>query len=127
MQCNSCGASIPAGAKHCPLCGAPVFTPGPYQESVSLPPPSPPDGNTWANSYNSRPFSEMPPPTSPNSPPDWMMAPGSYNPSPPAGSPPNAYGQPAYTPYYASTQQPPYTMPQPPLPPPLQQRPPGGR
>lgn len=99
MQCSSCGALLPPGAKHCPLCGAPVSIPGSFQESASLPPATQPDKTMTAGPY--------------------------YDPRSPQYSSPTAYGQPPYaaSAYSANPQQAPYSMPQSPLPPPIQQPP----
>src|SRR2546421_1510624 len=99
MQCSSCGAVLPPGAKHCPACGVPAFHPSAFQESVSLPPS--PDLHSARTIPGYTPSVEIgSAPPDPSS--ERTMRAGAYPP------PVNNYGPPAY--------------PQSPLPPPAQQQ-----
>src|SRR5438552_15321473 len=135
MQCNSCGSTLPPGARHCPNCGAPTVNTGPYQEATS---PSPllqtgsqPDRPYPADVNDRGPFQEAMAPPPPSTQQERIVLPGSYNPDsfqesasspqpgsqpdrtmlagpytpPPASSSPNVYGPSAYPPPPA---QPPY-------------------
>ena len=116
MQCTSCGATIPPGAKHCPSCGTPVYDASAFQET-SRPSPQFPSGQTPpGGSYAPGTYQEaVLPPT--NSSSDRTVQAGSSQPGSSMVPPPNSYGQPSYPPQppYAAPQQPsqpPYVAPQ---------------
>src|SRR5712692_2872416 len=112
MQCNSCGADIPVGARHCPSCGAPVFAPGSSQPDRTMP----------ANAYIPGSFQETASPAAGLQPEQTFPAnPAGFS-STPASVP---YGQAGYpsppvqqAPLYLGAQPPslPYVMPPPVLP-----------
>ncbi len=148
MQCTSCGATIPPGAKHCPSCGTPVYDASAFQET-NRPSPQLPSGQTPpAGSYTPGTYQETVLPQA-NPPLERTVQGNPSQPGSPMMPPPNPYsygqsgqsGQPSYTPPpqsaqspYAAPQQPPMyagspppsfnqqpTLPfQPPTPPPAQ-------
>ncbi len=72
MQCTSCGAALPTGAKHCPNCGAPIPAPtsnyDPFQETVpNFPGYQPGEAIPGIDPYNAA-HPQQPVPSSP----DWQ-------------------------------------------------------
>ena len=132
MQCTSCGATIPPGAKHCPSCGTPVYNPGAFQETVRSSPNLPSHQENTPNAYTPGTFQEAS--SSPTSPPSQQ----SYaQPMYPVAQPQSSY--PAYVPpttaqtpaqqqpLFASGSQPAYNQPPPSVFPAAQPAPPPQR
>ncbi|HLZ80655.1 MAG TPA: hypothetical protein VKP04_03425 [Ktedonobacteraceae bacterium] len=127
MQCNSCGTTLPPGARNCPACGTAVFASSPTEKTFLSSPGSPqPEDTPSAPSYPPGTFQEsigLPPGAQPGQPANSFQA-GSYPSGQSAVPLQNPYEQPGYPPaqqppLYLDAQQPQqpfYTpTPQPPL------------
>src|SRR5450759_4092195 len=117
MQCNSCGATLPPGARNCPMCGTATFASSPTEKTFLSSPGSPVE-DTVPGTYPPGTFQESVPPP-PAAQPGSSFQAGSYAPTQSATPLPLPYGppgQPGYPPvqqppFYSGPQQPPYIPP----------------
>jgi hypothetical protein len=134
MQCKSCGATLPSGARNCPACGTAVSNSNPFEKTYLSSPGTQSEEILPAAPYPPGSFQEMASPP-PMSRPDSPYQANSYTPGASPTPIPHSYEQASYSP--SPQQQPLYPVPQqqfpsypssPPLPPPVQpQKTPRGR
>ena len=104
MQCTSCGATLPPGAKHCPSCGATVYQPGAFQDTLHSSPTDqiPTPGSYSPGTYQETAYPQANPPLDrtvrDNPPLDKTVQGSSSQPGSPFLPPPIPYNQPSYTP-----------------------------
>ncbi len=114
MQCNSCGATLPPGARNCPMCGTATLASSPTEKTFLSSPGSPTE-DTVPGTYPPGTFQESAPPQ-PAAQPGSSFQAGSYTPAQSATPLPPPYEQPGYPPaqqppFYSGPQQPPYFPP----------------